>query len=1368
MFSGVAEKLIDIYEAIIQWMYDSLVEPFADLPTLKNLVFGKYNQEELVWSTFRPSDLTDALNPMFYTMATLSGFFIVAFIVLYGIRIAGAPLNPQRRNESIDLIKDLVLVGIVLVNLPTLYDLLFTINNGILNMFNGAYTSNLDNIAPEGETEETSTGVLGQIFIQLILLGLMVWANFYYLMRKVTLIILMGMGPLMMAFWLHPQFKPITASWLKELIGSIFVQAIHAFVFWTVATISSTSSGFVETVIVYLIFIPISESIRRLLLMGGDMQGGLAKAGSMLGIGALAGMYGAVKGAIGDKSVMGALRGAYNGLSKGKGGSESGDKNTKTKEALGAMPGSDNGTTPQAEKMLKAGDIFSRAGKAVVGMAGAVAGSPMGPASSIIGATGGSALGGVVGGFAGRAGAAAIQGIADRGKKGLDAFKNGGIGKNSKGFEDNLANEVADHETASWANENKASVMSSLRERFPDATEQELESHFNKVKADKRAGFYADAKSKFAKAQTDDGKMAKGSQLVDTSAAAMANQWADENQEAFFANYDKTNPRSRTESKEDYLARRMNAFNEKKNQMRDAFANKGYEVLNNMGAVDGDEPVDRAKFQQSLSNAISQVPGAVSVTTLNQAGKQAVNDLQQRTANSTQLVNTSADAMANQWGKENQEAFFSAFNQNSPKLEGETDKDYANRRMTAFNNRKNQVRQAIVDKGQEVVSLLSSGSNQSAIDKSQFHDKLGEQIQGIAGIGNTNELMKSGRQATSSIRSNPNLSEQQLVDASSQSIANQWASENQEAFKASYTQANPQQNHESKEAYDQRVASAFTAQKNSIQQQVASTGRQVIASLGTTEQGLVNAEAFTNQLGSALKEIPSLQSVKSLTNASNRAISHVQGESVLQSNGKPNTMYLASRMANAKTQAMQEQFTQQQVANGMSTQVANQKWEEQQPTVHRNNLASYRQSVQAADNKTFSNGFTGGWERTKDVAIRAKDFALASTGTRGVIQGTQTLSSALQTGFDQAAASFTVSSEFGRGGVSAHAKGFTRALGDGIKTTMTSIAEHNGGVVESQQNLQNFSGYAAGMVLGVKGYQVGKSAMARFSPLKSVVQEQIKAPSEVIQMAQTITDEHGNQRIAPGAIKQVVTPTESYVEVRTKSGETQIVSQKGSGHSGLRKGDVIYQDLDVQGDSLVVSSPKQGQSSTYRLDSGGGRVPSSISIDSNPNELLGSPRTSKIHRPANRVQLPTYSQSVDNGQFYVEDLKNQGMDNLQVVIESDRQFVTAQKEGVTYRVSPMYAGDTRLDKNSTMKIPVRIQNNQLKPTHPIVDSEFAVNSTLTQQPEYSTLSDSPKDPYYSSKEIRQLIPSKAAIRAQRGLNKRQQLDEVRRKQGLLG
>ncbi|MBC3210452.1 hypothetical protein HU755_26995, partial [Pseudomonas sp. SWRI111] len=76
----------------------------------------------------------------------------------------------------------------------------------------------------------------------------------------------------------------------------------------------------IEAVILMIIFIPVTESLRALIGLGGKMNDGFSKAAAMMGVSALVCMFGAAKGALLGTSVTDAIkRGYLNAKNKGKG-----------------------------------------------------------------------------------------------------------------------------------------------------------------------------------------------------------------------------------------------------------------------------------------------------------------------------------------------------------------------------------------------------------------------------------------------------------------------------------------------------------------------------------------------------------------------------------------------------------------------------------------------------------------------------------------------------------------------------------------------------------------------------------------------------------------------------------------------------------------------------------------------------------------------------------------------------------------------------------------------------------------------------------------------------------------------------------------
>ena len=137
---------------------------------------------------------------------------------------------------------------------------------------------------------------LFQIFAMLIEVGLSLWANFFYLMRAVSLYILMLMGPVMVGMWLFPQKKQQTLYWMREFVGTVLIQGIHAITIWLIFVLVGKSDNTIIKLILFAMFIPIGEIVKGFIGLSTNTVGAVNRAGTMLGMGALASMAGIIKG----------------------------------------------------------------------------------------------------------------------------------------------------------------------------------------------------------------------------------------------------------------------------------------------------------------------------------------------------------------------------------------------------------------------------------------------------------------------------------------------------------------------------------------------------------------------------------------------------------------------------------------------------------------------------------------------------------------------------------------------------------------------------------------------------------------------------------------------------------------------------------------------------------------------------------------------------------------------------------------------------------------------------------------------------------------------------------------------------------------
>ncbi|RHW35992.1 hypothetical protein D1B31_18055 [Neobacillus notoginsengisoli] len=605
------DKIVSVFEALIAKVLGWFIGPFKDLDTFVDLIYGNIKDAKY-YGIFTEAQFGVIAQGM-AVMQSLSVGIILISIVMAGMRIASSGINPSNRTYSLEYFKDFIIVALLFFNLSTIFELIFTVNSMFVSSFSSAKNIIDADIAKQAEAF-SAQGVLGGLVIGLCLLGLWIWANFYYMMRTLTLMILTIMSPLAVALYLIPQTKGITAGLFKEYTGTVFVQSVHAALYWVISSLAGAENASIGSIIMYMIFIPVSESVRSLLGLGGQMNDRLSKTAAMFGGAALMGVYGSMKGALSGQSVAQSLRGAAGQATKGLKGGQGGEEG-EAKGLLSAA-GTDIGSTSRAERMLKAGEITSKMGKAVFGAAGAFVGSPMGPMGAIAGSTAGFATGGVVGGVAGRAGMAGAEAVGNRLKAaGLAGSKKAkGIWNAESQADDKLANTLADEETTKWASANKDEFMKDVKERFPDITEAAKNQMWDKEVASKHGEFLKKAKGTVGQIKSTSGQHARASELVDSTVNNLTNDWANKNKDSFMKEYDANNPLPANPSEGDILKHNQNkqaAWNQTVANKKDAISSIASGAASKLGLNTPSDLsfINKDDFAKEVGSQVGSVVG---------------------------------------------------------------------------------------------------------------------------------------------------------------------------------------------------------------------------------------------------------------------------------------------------------------------------------------------------------------------------------------------------------------------------------------------------------------------------------------------------------------------------------------------------------------------------------------------------------------------------------------------------------------------------------------------------------------------------------------------------------------------------------------
>ena len=207
-------------------------------------------------------------------------------------------VNPQKRMNLFDTIQKFIVVGIGLVILIPCVQFMLECNNVIVDLFASQIdTSVLD--------MPLVSHWLVQIFVGFAWIMILLYINFLYIMRSVTVAILIASGPFFIATisWGHGK-SALFSSWARELVANIFVQSVHAFILSFLCQLLVTGGGFLETFAIAISIIPLTEMFRGLIFAGAggstsQMANAAASATTKLGTSAVKGVVGGINAGIG-------------------------------------------------------------------------------------------------------------------------------------------------------------------------------------------------------------------------------------------------------------------------------------------------------------------------------------------------------------------------------------------------------------------------------------------------------------------------------------------------------------------------------------------------------------------------------------------------------------------------------------------------------------------------------------------------------------------------------------------------------------------------------------------------------------------------------------------------------------------------------------------------------------------------------------------------------------------------------------------------------------------------------------------------------------------------------------------------------------
>ena len=275
----------DAFTKMISSFFNGIISgitTFLGLYSVESLFYNAGERGANYYYGMMPIGWLNAINVVNILGTVLALIVIGIAIVKMLIQRNMAAITPSMKMDMMSNIRDLfvVMVGIALF-MPMLY---------ILLNFSDVLITAIRNFSPAGASLGLADGAgafgITSIIINLAFVGVLIALNITFLIRAVTLSILIGFAPFFVAlFAAGPAAKKISTLWFKELISNIFLQVFMALVLLIFSNISAYSTlNTLERFALLISFIPLTKFFKGSLMNLGSGSDAVAeKTGGSLG-----------------------------------------------------------------------------------------------------------------------------------------------------------------------------------------------------------------------------------------------------------------------------------------------------------------------------------------------------------------------------------------------------------------------------------------------------------------------------------------------------------------------------------------------------------------------------------------------------------------------------------------------------------------------------------------------------------------------------------------------------------------------------------------------------------------------------------------------------------------------------------------------------------------------------------------------------------------------------------------------------------------------------------------------------------------------------------------------------------------------------
>ncbi len=376
--SNVSEGDLSAFESMMVGFFDFIYQSVVSMLNLwpiEQLIFNQGLRGTNAYSAgIFPQSWEGTIWGLFMVSQLIAMIMLLWVLIQTAAQRAMSTVNFMDRIMAWERIKKIIFAALILAVFPVTVQLLMQLSDGLTQVIVSALGDLSENsIQDRRDAITTSTGGVGVIFANMLLIGIDCYYNFVYTLRGLMVAMLIVSGPIFVVLSITgKQYQKAFGSWASQLLSNIFVQPIHALAFTLILSLPQSTRSF-ENLLMIFATIPFTTAAKKLFFPDGgdfgentamqakDKSSQTAKqaagAGAVMagGVGALAG--GAWGGARGKENKFSSDKpsGSSGGLSGGSSGGGSNGVNPINGGTGTKKTSSYNSTVPDSEAKMSTG-----------------------------------------------------------------------------------------------------------------------------------------------------------------------------------------------------------------------------------------------------------------------------------------------------------------------------------------------------------------------------------------------------------------------------------------------------------------------------------------------------------------------------------------------------------------------------------------------------------------------------------------------------------------------------------------------------------------------------------------------------------------------------------------------------------------------------------------------------------------------------------------------------------------------------------------------------------------------------------------------------------------------------------------------------